>query len=157
MFSSLQPLPPCVWYSHTAVNILPNLFFLRMNSPSSLRISSRAGCTSPSVIAVALHWTSSSTSITSSCKSPEPDPAFPTHLYSQCRDEVWDHLPWPAGKSLPIGPGMLLHTFGARVHCWLMCSLSQQGPQFLFCKVFNPSASYLNTIFLISDFKILTG
>lgn len=150
------------------VKTFPNLFFSRLNSPSSFSLSFYDRCSSSSVIAVALHWTYSSTSISSL--------HWKAQNWTQHTRCVSAHVVEWRGTIASLNllaslcvmqSRMLLVVFAVRVHCWLTVSwLSTKAPNSFSAKLLSSEQlpTYTGcfflwlsqTIFLIFAFKILT-
>lgn len=142
------------------MKILLKLFFSRTNSPSTLNLSSYDRCSSPSIVAVALHWIGSSTSVSSlhwtAQKGTQHSRCVSAHS-GEWRGTTTS-LDLLASLCL-IQPRTLLAVFALRLHCWLMVGSfsakllpSDQTPTYTGC-FFH---WFRNAIFVFFFFNILT-
>ena len=136
-------------FIHT-VKILPNLLFSRLNSPSSLSLSSYDRYSSPSVIAVALYWPCSSTPVSSSHWRAQ-------HWAQHPRCVSAHHAEW-RGRTISLHllasvclmqPRMLMVVFAVRAHCCLTVSFwSTRVPNSFSAKLLSSNQPYLHRMLL---------
>ena len=138
--------PDSVFFTHSYIyslihlftwidKILLSLLFSRMNSPSSLSLSSYERYCSPFIILTALSWTCSSKSISVLYRG-----AHKWTQHSRCGLASADYrggITVPAGNTPPNAAQDTAGLFFATgVHCWLMVSLlSRRNPRSFLAKL----------------------
>ena len=98
------------------------LFFSRLNSPSALSLSSYDRCSSPLINSPAFHWTSSSMSMSLSCRAQNWTWNSRCVLPDRQRGRITS--PDVLAMLCLFQPRRLLAAVAKRARCWLMVSLS---------------------------------
>lgn len=101
-----------------------SLPFFKLNTPSSISLSSYERCCSPLSILMAFHWSLSNSSPTFLCWVTR---ASTSDGSSQGQSRGGYSLPYTAATLLLLPSRMLLTSQAPRAHCCLMCSFCPPG------------------------------